>query len=131
MKLFSINLITAIVFSFLFVVSCEKDSDHSHKDDDTCCADDTARIRADITKDGYQEVEVESVVKIKCYFEKWDKSVFTPVSGLFEYYDTDDNWVATIDLGNGECDEWGTKSWNTDVFPKDSSGSEKFSVFKF
>ena len=36
---------------------------------------------------GYNEVEVEPVIKSLCYFEEWNKEIETPVSGLFEYYD--------------------------------------------
>lgn len=131
MKLFSINIITAILFSSLLLISCEKDSDHDHKDDETCCTDNTARMRADITKDGYQEVEINAVEKVDCYFEQWDKTVLTPVSGLFEYYDSDNNWIASIDLGDGTCDQWATKTWSVDIFPDQPSGTEDFSVFKF
>ena len=43
----------------------------------------------------------------------------------------DDNWVASIDFGNGTCDEWATKTWNVDVFPDYPSGTNDFSVFDY
>lgn len=36
------------------------------------------------------------------------------VSGLIEFYDRDDNWVYSIDFGNGECDGIATKCWIND-----------------
>ena len=62
---------------------------------------------------------------------KWDKEIETPVSGLFEYYDGDGNWVASIDFGDGTCDEWATKTWDVNLFPDYPSGSENFSVFDY
>ena len=58
-----------------------------------------------------------------------EKMVSTPISGLIEFYDTDSNWVATIDFGSGNCDKWATKSWNVNVFPERPEGQEKFLVF--
>ena len=80
---------------------------------------------------GYAEVEVSPIVKINCYFSDWDKYIMTPVSGLFEYYDIDGNWVASIDFGDGTCDEWATKTWNVVVFPDYPSGTNDFSVFDY
>ncbi len=57
------------------------------------------------------------------------QTIMTPVSGLFEYYDLDNYWVASIDFGDGTCDEWATKSWDVNVFPDYPSGSEDFLVF--
>ena len=45
------------------------------------------------------------------------KKLKLPVSGLFEYYDVDENWVASINFGDGECDEWATKTWDVNLFP--------------
>jgi hypothetical protein len=59
------------------------------------------------------------------------KTVLTPVSGLIEFHDENDNWVASIDFGDGECDEWATKTWDTSVFTEDTSGTSTFSVFEF
>ena len=42
----------------------------------------------------------------------------TPVSGLFEYYDENNNWVASLDYGDGTCDHIATKTWDIDVFPE-------------
>ena len=45
------------------------------------------------------------------------------------YYDSDNNWVASIDFGDGTCDQWATKTWDVNMFPDYPSGSEDFSVF--
>ena len=80
---------------------------------------------------GFSEIEVSPIVKENCYFDQWDKEVMTPVSGLFEYYDSDDNWVASIDFGDGTCDEWATKTWDINVFPDYPAGTTTFSVFEY
>jgi hypothetical protein len=33
------------------------------------------------------------------------------VQGIVEYYDDNNNLLATIDFGNGTCDEWAVKSF--------------------
>ena len=76
-------------------------------------------------------IEVNPIIKIDCYFSDWDKDVMTPVSGLFKYYDADSNWVASIDFGDGTCDEWATKTWDVDIFPDYPSGTNDFSVFDY
>lgn len=43
------------------------------------------------------------------------------VSGTIKYFEGK-NWVATIEYGDGSCDEWATKIWK--------NGSEKFSLQK-
>ena len=110
---------------FLFV-SCEKDTAP-----DSIISNDGLQARLSYTEKGYTEVEVNPIVKINCYFSDWDKDVMTPVSGLFEYYDVDGNWAASIDFGDGTCDEWATKTWNVDLFPEYPSGSDVFSVFDY
>ena len=50
--------------------------------------------------------------------EDWDKMIMTPVSGTFEYYNQSDEWVATIDYGNGDCDKWAIKTWDVGFFPE-------------
>ena len=97
----------------------------------TITSNDGVQARLAYTDQGYTEIEVNPIVKIKCYFSDWDKEVMTPVSGLFEYYDGDGNWVASIDFGDGTCDEWATKTWDVDVFPDYPSGTNDFSVFKY
>lgn len=63
--------------------------------------------------DKYDKVIVEPLVKIEgCDFI---------VSGLIEFY-KGDAWVASIDFGDGECDEWATKTWD--------GGSKVFSMKK-
>ena len=114
-----------LIGSVFFFVSCEKDVV------ETITSNDGVQARLAYTEKGYTEIEVNPIVKITCYFSNWDKDVMTPVSGLFDYYDTDDNWVATIDFGDGTCDEWATKTWDVDVFPDYPSGTNDFSVFDY
>ena len=89
-----------LIGSVLFFISCEKEAVI-----DNITSNDGVQARLAYTDKGYTEVEVNPIVKITCYFSNWDKDVMTPVSGLFDYYDTDDNWVASIDFGDGSCDE--------------------------
>ena len=112
--------------SVFFFVSCEKDTAP-----DSIISNDGLQARLSYTEKGYTEVEVNPIVKIKCYFSDWDKDIMTPVSGLFEYYDVDGNWAASIDFGDGTCDKWATKTWNVDLFPDSPSGSDVFSVFDY
>ena len=119
----------SIVFgSVLFFASCEKDD---HDDHDHIISNDGTEARLSYTNKGYSEVEVEPMVKSLCYFEKWNKEVDVPVAGLFEYYDNEGNWVASINFGDGICDEWATKTWDVNLFPEYPSGTEDFSVLKF
>jgi len=115
-----------LIGSVLFFISCEKEAVI-----DNITSNDGVQARLAYTDKGYTEVEVNPIVKITCYFSNWDKDVMTPVSGLFDYYDTDDNWVASIDFGDGTCDEWATKTWDVDVFPDYPSGTNDFSVFDY
>ena len=114
-----------LIGSVFFFVSCEKDVV------ETITSNDGVQARLAYTEKGYTEIEVNPIVKITCYFSNWDKDVMTPVSGLFEYYDADGNWVASIDFGDGTCDEWATKTWDVDVFPDYPSGTNDFSVFDY
>lgn len=63
----------------------------------------------------YYKVIAEPIVKIEdCDYI---------VSGVVEFYNKkDDTWVATIDFGDGTCDEWATKTWD--------GGSKEFSMKK-
>ena len=115
-----------IIGSVIFFISCEKEAVI-----DNIISNDGVQARLAYTVNGYTEVEVNPIVKITCYFSNWDKDVMTPVSGLFDYYDTDDNWVASIDFGDGSCDDWATKTWNVDFFPDYPSGTNDFSVFDY
>ena len=115
----------SLIGSVFFFVSCEKDVV------ETITSNDGVQARLAYTEKGYTEIEVNPIVKINCYFSDWDKDVMTPVSGLFEYYDADGNWVASIDFGDGTCDEWATKTWDVDVFPDYPSGTNDFSVFDY
>ena len=61
----------------------------------------------------YEKVIVEPIVKIEgCDYI---------VSGIIDFY-KGDTWVATIEFGEGECDEWATKIWD--------GGSKVFSMKK-
>ena len=122
-KIFYLTLSSII----LLTVACEKSEDIGTE----IISNDAIELRSELQQDGYIETIVDSIVKQDCYFEKWDKTVLTPVSGLIEFYDSNDNWVASIDFGNGSCDEWATKTWDVTVFPDSPEGEEKFSVFSF
>ena len=114
-----------LLVSVFFFASCEKDFAEN------ITSNDGVQARLAYTEKGYSEIEVNPIVKKKCYFQDWDKDVMTPVSGLFEYYDSDGKWVASIDFGDGTCDEWATKTWDADVFPDYPSGTNDFSVFDY
>ena len=115
-----------LLFSFILIFSsCEKDQNPE------ILSNDGLQARKAYTDKGYTELEVSPIVKIACYFQEWDKTIMTPVSGLFEYYDSNNNWVASIDFGDGTCDEWATKSWDIAIFLDYPSGSEDFSVFSY
>lgn len=115
-----------LIGSVFFFTSCEKEAVV-----DNITSNDGVQARLAYTEKGYTEVEVNPIVKINCYFSIWNKDIMTPVSGLFDYYDTDDNWVASIDFGDGSCDEWATKTWDVEVFPDYPSGTNDFSVFNY
>ena len=112
----------------ILLVSCTKDLIKVEKPP-SLISNDGIEMRQALQNDGYYEVVVDSILKIDCYFSDWDKTIATPVSGLFEYYDLDDNWVASIDFGDGSCDQWATKTWDVNIFPDYPSGTEEFSVF--
>ncbi|MDG1189164.1 MAG: hypothetical protein P8N00_01320 [Flavobacteriales bacterium] len=94
-------------------------------------SNDAFELRSELQEDGYIETISDSIVKEECYFEEWDKTILTPVSGLIEFHDENDNWIASVDFGDGECDEWATKTWDISVFSKDASGTSTFSVFEY
>lgn len=118
------SLISLFGLTFI-LISCEKEGNYD------IVSNDGQYARKAYTDKGYTEVEVTPIVKTSCYFVQWDKTIMTPVSGLFEYYDSNNNWVASIDFGNGTCDEWATKSWDINMFPDYPSGSKDFSVFDY
>ena len=132
-------LLTLLICVFIFT-SCEKDDDHDHDSNSdsekvccsegVCCSDDAAGMRLAMQEDGYVELEVNPMEKIDCYFEDWDKTIMTPVSGTFEYYNQNDEWVATIDYGDGNCDKWAIKTWDVGLFPDNPEGSLEFSLFE-
>lgn len=121
------SLLIQLFFMSIMLIfsSCEKDVNQN------IVSNDGIQERSAYTEKGYTEIEVAPIVKQTCYFEEWDKNVMTPVSGLFEYYDSDDNLVATIDFGDGICDEWATKTWDVNVFPEYPNGAIDFSVFDY
>jgi hypothetical protein len=111
----------------LLFTACEK----TDIQDVEIVSNDALELRSELQEDGYIETISDSIVKEECYFEEWDKTVLTPISGLIEFHDENDNWVASIDFGDGECDEWATKTWDTSIFTEDTSGTSTFSVFEF
>lgn len=122
-KIFYLTL-TSII---LFTVACEKSEDVGAE----IISNDALDLRYHLQDEGYTETIVDAINKKECYFEEWKKTVLTPVSGLIEFYDTDSNWVATIDFGSGDCDQWATKTWDINVFPESPEGEEQFSVLSF
>ena len=64
-------------------------------------------------KDYYDKVIIEPIVKT-------DECEYI-VSGIVDFY-KGDTWIATIDFGDGTCDEWATKTWD--------GGSKQFSLRK-
>ena len=136
-KIFYLSTLLISVFIF---TSCEKDDDQDHDSNNhsdkvccsegVCCSDDAAGMRLAMQEDGYVEFEVSPMEKIDCYFEDWDKTIMTPVSGIFEYYTQNDEWVATIDYGDGNCDKWALKTWDVAFFPENPEGSLEFSLFE-
>ena len=128
MKTLRKTTIQSLIFLFglaLMLTSCEEEGNSD------IVSNDAQYARKAYTDQGYTEIEVSPIVKIPCYFAQWDKTIITPVSGLFKYYDSNNNWVASIDFGDGTCDEWATKSWDVNLFPNYPSGSEDFSVFDY
>ena len=116
--------LTFVLLLFLFA-ACSKENT-----DINITSDDAQQMRKGYTDKGYIEVIVDPIMKTYCYFAEWDKTILTPVSGLIEYYDNNNTWVASIDFGDGTCDQWATKSWDINIFPDYPSGSEDFSVFE-
>tara|TARA_B100000427_G_scaffold285235_1_gene258566 strand:- start:545 stop:982 length:438 start_codon:yes stop_codon:yes gene_type:complete len=142
-----ISYLLIILLVGLSFTSCEKDEEgdahagHNHSEccssDGVCeenctmsCCDNGMQMRIAMQEDGYTEVEINPIEKIDCYFEEWDKTIITPVSGLFEYYDQNNTWVASIDFGDGTCDQWVTKTWNSNIFPDYPEGIQEFSLFE-
>jgi len=130
------SYLSVILFIGLGLISCEQDED-SHDNHlecctntSECCANAGTAARIGLVEDGYTEIEVNPIEKIDCYFEEWDKTIITPVSGLFEYYDQNNNWVASIDFGDGTCDQWVTKTWDANIFSDFPTGIEEFSLFE-
>ncbi len=111
----------------LLFTACEK----TNITDVEIVSNDALELRSELQEDGYIETISDSIVKEECYFEEWDKTILTPVSGLIEFHDENDNWIASVDFGDGECDEWATKTWDISVFSKDASGTSTFSVFEY
>ena len=113
-----------LIAPIFFFIACDKEDVI-----DNITSNDGIPARLAYIDKGYTEVEVNPIVKIICYFSYWDKDILTPVSGSYDYYDSDDNWVASIDFGDGICDEWATKTWDVGVFPDYPSGTNEFSIF--
>lgn len=119
-------VLSILCFGLLFT-ACEK----TNITDIEIVSNDALELRSELQEDGYIETISDSIVKEECYFEEWDKTILTPVSGLIEFHDENDNWIASVDFGDGECDEWATKTWDISVFSKDASGTSTFSVFEY
>ena len=125
-KLKNVFVSCFLISSVFFLFSCEKESNIG-----AITSNDGVQARLAYTEKGYTEIIVNPIVKIECYFSEWDKNVMTPVTGLFEYYDSEGNWVASIDFGDGSCDKWATKTWDVTIFPDNPSGINEFSVFDY
>jgi len=124
MKIWVTSLLVLVLV--ISIVGCEKEALNEN-----VISNDGTQARLSYTEKGYTEVEINPIIKTSCYFSDWDKDIMTPVSGLFEYYDADGNWVASIDFGDGTCDEWATKTWDINIFPDYPSGTSDFSVFDY
>ncbi len=60
-------------------------------------------LKSKSSKENYTKVIVSPIVKVKtCKYI---------VQGIIEYYDDNNKLVATIDFGDGTCDEWAVKSF--------------------
>ena len=126
MKNLNLYYIMSILLLNLFaMVSCDKKDLTLN-----VVSNDGMQARSEYTNKGYTEVEVNPISKLDCYFQDWDKNIVIPVSGLYEYYDSNENWVASIDFGEGECDEWATKTWNINIFTDFPDGKEVFSLLE-
>lgn len=100
--------------------------------------DGTANEKAILTKDG---VSSEFELKKKKEGSKYKKVIVKPlvktddcnyiVEGTIKYYEIATGaWAATIDYGNGTCDEWATKTWPAGSYGDKSwnAGSKTFSL---
>ena len=126
----SIKLLPFCVLSlFVLYTSCEKDDSKTNENSEICCENGDG-MRMAMQEDGFFEVEINPVEKTDCYFEEWNKTIVTPVSGLFEYYDENNIWVASLNYGDGTCDNLATKTWDINVFPENPEGSLDFSIFE-
>ena len=126
----TIKLLSVFFLSlFVLFTSCEKDDSKTNENSEICCENGDG-MRIAMQEDGFFEVEVNPIEKTDCYFEEWNKTIMTPVSGLFEYYDENNIWVASLDYGDGTCDNLATKNWDINVFPENSEGSLEFPIFE-
>ena len=126
----SIKLLPLCVLSLLVLfTSCEKDDSKTNENSEICCENGDG-MRMAMQEDGFIEVEINPIEKSDCFFEEWNKTIMTPVSGLFEYYDENNIWVASLNYGDGTCDNLATKTWDINVFPENPEGSLDFSIFE-
>ena len=90
--------------------------------------------KAVLTRNGHSS---EFDLKKKKKNSKYKKVIVKPliktddckyiVEGMIKYYDAKtDEYVATIDYGNGVCDEWATKEWASTK--KHKAGRKTFSL---
>ena len=119
-----LNLLLLCLF---LLFSCKKTDIHFNE----IVSNDAIELRSEIQQKGYIETITDSIIKQECFFDKWNKTILTPISGLIEFHDTDGNWVASINFGSGECDQWATKTWDVRTFPDYPDGEKQFSVFSF
>ena len=126
----SIKLLPFCVLSlFILLTSCEKEDSKTNENSEICCENGDG-MRMAMQEDGFIEVEINPIEKSDCFFEEWNKTIMTPVSGLFEYYDENNIWVASLNYGDGTCDNLATKTWDINVFPENPEGSLDFSIFE-
>ncbi|MBF45931.1 MAG: hypothetical protein CMD38_06670 [Flavobacteriales bacterium] len=116
-----------LIFTIIFCVSCQKSENISSE----IYSHDAYEMRSELQNNGYIESIVDPILKQECYFDDWNKTILTPITGLIEYHDDNGNWVASIDFGSGACDQWATKTWDVRTFPDYPDGEKQFSVFSF
>jgi len=118
-KSIKVILLFAISLAF-FITACNKEN--TSKNDEGDMFKSVADIEADLNLNGgeIEKVITNPLVKI-------DDCDYI-VSGIVEFYSTkDDSWLATINFGDGECDEWATKITDdgTFVFSMDDWGNKE------
>ncbi len=111
----SLKVLFLIAIGLAFIVSSCSKENASSKDDDifktSAMEDVDMMFKGD--SDGFEKVITKPLVKTEgCKFI---------VEGTIEFHKADE-LIATIDFGDGNCDEWATKTWD--------GGSKEFSMKK-